>query len=197
MDTTQEELAAEQAALAEQKEDEVRAKVIEEFGFDPETDQERIDKLVADKVESGKKLSAAIGQKIKWRDQANKPAPPASPPPAAPTVAPEDIGKVVAQELEKRDLEALDYADDLKKEIQRIAQVQGISIKQAARDPYIVFKIGEYEKEQRANEATISRTHRSSSSQKFDPNTPPDVDMTTEEGRKAWDEWKAKAAKEV
>lgn len=189
------EQAAELAATAEVKEEDVRAKVIEEFGFDEIDDKDRIDKLVAKEVESSKKLSQAIGQKIKHRTEAealkNDPRLKVTPPPAVePKATTEDVETLVQKSLEQRDLDALDYSDDLKKEIQRIAQVQGISIKAATRDPYIVFKIDEWDKAQKAEEATISRTNRSGSKTTFTADVPPKVDMSTDEGRKTYDEWK-------
>lgn len=67
-----EEIASEQQAIAEVKEEEVRAKVIEEFGFDESTDSEKIDKLVKKEIDHSKKLSSAIGAKIKHRTEAEK-----------------------------------------------------------------------------------------------------------------------------
>lgn len=72
---TQEELQAEQAELKEVKEEEVRASIINEYGFDETVDSERIDKLTAKEIEHRKKISQAIGQKIKWRNKANEPKP--------------------------------------------------------------------------------------------------------------------------
>ena len=64
-----EELAAEQVALQESKEDEVRANIINEFGFDESVDADKIDRLVTKEMEFSKKLSSAIGQKIKVRNE--------------------------------------------------------------------------------------------------------------------------------
>lgn len=69
---SQEELAAEQVQLQEVKEEEVRASIISEYGFDETADSERIDKLTAKELEHRKKMSQAIGQKIKWRTEATK-----------------------------------------------------------------------------------------------------------------------------
>jgi hypothetical protein len=187
---TAEELAAEQVASQEVKEDEVRAKVIADYGFDEVDDAERIDKLVTKEVENRKALSSAIGQKIKHRTEAEELRKKVIQPSQESKLPTEEIGKVVAQELEKRDLDSLEYSDDLKKEIQRIAQVQNISVKQAARDPYIVYKIGEYEKQAKIDEATISRTNRSSGKTNYSFDKPPEIDQSTEEGRKEWDEYK-------
>ncbi len=93
MDTvqvSQEELAAEQAATKVLKEEEVRAAIVTEFGFDETADAEKIDKLVAKEMEHAKKLSSAIGQKIKHRTEAEtlkksaKPAEDKPPTPPAP-----------------------------------------------------------------------------------------------------------------
>lgn len=196
MDTPEQiaaELAASQVVV---KEDEVRAAVIAEYGFDEVDDADRIDKLVADKVDSQKKLATAIGQKIRHRTEAealkNDPRlkDPVPPPVEQKPAASEDIGKVVSEQLEKRDLDALEYSDDLKKEIQRIAQVQNIPIKQALRDPYIVFQIGEEEKAAKTEASSISRNNRSAGKKAYSLDNPPQVDMATEAGRKAWDAFK-------
>lgn len=193
---TAEELAAEQVAVQEVKEDEVRTKVIADYGFDEVDDAERIDKLVTKEVESRKALSSAIGQKIKHRTEADELRKKVTPPPPEAKPATEEIGKVVAREMEKRDLESLEFSDDIKTEIQRIAQVQGISVKQAARDPYIVFKKEAYDKEQTLAEATISRTNRSSGKTNYSFDKPPEVNMATKEGRDEWDAYKASLIKQ-
>lgn len=185
MDTEQEK-AAELAATQEVKEDEVRAKIVSDFGFDEANDAEKIDKLVKHEMDSHKKLSTAIGQKIKYRTDLEE----ARKNPPKPEVKTEELGTVVAKELDKRDLDALEYPDDLKKEIHRIANITGVSIKQAARDPYIVAKIGDYEKEKRAEDAAISKTNRSGGKKTYSFDSPPDVDLTTKEGREEWEAWK-------
>lgn len=189
-DEQKKELEAEQAATQEIKEDEVRAAIVAEFGFDEVDDAERIDKLTKKEVENRQKLSKAIGQKRNYRTKLEEATKVPKPPTEVEKPATEDIGKIVSQELEKRDLDSLEYSDDLKKEIQRVATVQGVSIKQAARDPYILHKIDEWKKEQTAEEAAITRTNRSSGNKKtFSVDTPPDSDMSTPEGRKEWQEY--------
>lgn len=191
------EKAAELEAQKEVKEEEVRTKVIEEFGFDPDSDAERIDKAVAKEIENSKKLSAAIGQKIKHRSEAEelrKKVPAPSTEPAKPAL--DDVDTLVTKKLEQRDLDALDYPEDIKKEIKRIAEISSTSVKQAARDPYIVSKIADWEKEKKAEEATVSRTNRTGSKKSYSLDAPPDVDMSTPEGRAEWDEYKAWAKKQ-
>ena len=196
-----EELEQERTALLEAKQEEVRASVISEFGFDEELDTDKIDKAVEKEMDSRKKLSEAIGQKIKYRKDAEdlraKAIPPIKP---EVKIDPDEVGKVVGvqvnEALEKRDLDSLDYPDELKTEISKLAKLQGMPIKKALKDPYIVFKIEAYEKDLKTNEATISRTHKSGSSKEFDVNNPPAFDPNDVEGSdKAMKEWEAEAKK--
>ena len=53
------------------KEEDIRASIIEDLGLDEANDAERIEKLVAREVDHDKKLSSAIGAKIKHRDELN------------------------------------------------------------------------------------------------------------------------------
>lgn len=71
-----EELAAEQADVAIPKEDQVRAQVIEDTGFDPADDdqKQKIDKLVQREMDGRKKLSDTIRTKINYRDRIKKPS---------------------------------------------------------------------------------------------------------------------------
>lgn len=192
---TAEQIEADKQHLSEVQEDDVRAEIVKEFGFDPETDQERIDKAVSREIQHRKALSTTIGQKIKYRELAQK-APKAAPQ-AEQKHDPEDLDKrvsaMMAAELEKRDLEAMEYPDEIKKAIKRIADIDGISVRKAAQDPVVLSKIDAWKKEQGVDEATLSRNNKRGGKPKRsdeDDLTPPDVDLTTEKGRKEYDEWK-------
>lgn len=65
---TAEELEAEKAGLVIPDEKEVRDKVISEYGFDETVDEEKINKLVNREIDQAKKISAAIGAKVKQRE---------------------------------------------------------------------------------------------------------------------------------
>ena len=191
---TPEELAAEQVALQEVKEEEIRGQIVSDFGFDEIDDAEKIEKLVAREVKSRKDLSTAIGQKIKYRDLIKKPEPPL--PDKSKQLDPEEIEKRldarVTERLEQRDLEALGYPEDVLQEIKKVARVQSVSVKQAVADPYVLFKIGEYEKQKKADEAAAQRAQGGGapkSKGSWSMATPPAPDMSTEAGRKEWDEY--------
>lgn len=195
---TPEELKAEAEALTESKEDEIRANIIAELDLDETEDADKIEKLVKKEVKHREDLSTAIRQKIKHRD-ANKGTP--APKDDKKSDDSQDLGKKindgVLSVLEQRDLDDMDLPDDLKKEIKRIAEVQGISVKAARRDPYIAFKEDEHKKAQKAEDATISNKGNQGGGKKsWSVDVPPDVDMSTEEGRKTYEEWRQWAMKQ-
>jgi len=192
------ELAIEQEAQQKLKEEDVRAKVIEEYGFDSETDAERIEKLTKREMEQHQKLFGAVGAKIRQRQEAEELRKKLGTTltETTPKAETSDVSKVVAEQLAQRDLEEMSYSDKTKEEIAKWAKYQNISIKQAAKASHIALMIEEDAKAETAQEAAISRNHRSSGSSKFDINNPPDVDMRTEEGQKVYDAWKARAKKE-
>lgn len=195
---TVEELAAEVAATQVVKEDEIRESIISEYGFDEIDDAERIEKMVAKEIESNKKLSQAIGQKISWRTKATevKPTPPQDKTNVFdPEILDKKLDEKLNERLEKRDLESLDYPDELKTEIQKVAKILGKSIKESIKDPYIASKIEAHNKEVESNEASISRSNKSGSKVKTSFENPPEVDIATPEGQKKWDEWKEEMKK--
>ncbi len=181
-----EEATLEQEAVAEVKEDEIRAKLVSELGI--EADNPLLDTLVKREMDQREKLSKAVGQKIKYREKL-KTAPPANVPPKpedGKTLTPEEVAAKVREEFEQRDLNELDYPDELKKEIAAVAKLKNISVRQAIKDPYIDYKIEAFKKEKQSDDATIIRKYKGGKVI-FDRNKPPKVDMSTKEGRETWD----------
>ena len=188
---TAEELEAEKKELEVVAEDEIRTKLAEDMGIDPEEQEELLDKLVAKEVINRKKLSEAIGQKISWREKANK-TETIKPKPTAKETEDTDVEAKVLSILEKERLEDMDVPEKLKKDIKKIAELQSISVKKASQDPYILHRKKELEDAAKAEDATISRKNNGVGA-KFDPEKIPDFDVSTKEGQKAWKEWKKKA----
>jgi hypothetical protein len=196
MDDTQKELQQEEELLKTSKEEEVKAKIIEQFGLHETDDADLIEKLTKARLEDQKNFGELVKQKRNWREKATK-----TPEPPKPTVTSTLTSEQLRQqardeakaELELRDLEELNLPDDLKSEVQLVAKIQGISIRKAAQDPYIVSKKDAWEKKQKEEEATISRKNNSAAAQSktFSVDNPPQVDMSTEEGRKTWADYKA------
>lgn len=186
---TPEELTAEQEATAEVKEDEIREKLAGELGI--EADDPALEKFVKRELESREKLSKAIGQKIKFREAAKGVKPPVvvSPKPEdGKTLTPEEVAAKVREEFEQRDLNELEYPEELKKEIAAVAKLKNISVRAALKDEYISYKIDAFKKEERSDDATIVRKDKGGKAI-FDRSKPPKVDMSTAEGRKTWDEY--------
>lgn len=146
------ELAAEQAALKVRSEEEVKASVIAEYGFDEEADAERIQKIVQREVENDKKLSTAIGQKIKHREAAE----------AAAKAKEEGAGGEPKQEnLKDTDLFALMTAkveaEDIE-EVKAYAAFKKISVAEALKDKTLQTVISDRSEERRTAAAAQTET---------------------------------------
>jgi ethanolamine utilization protein EutQ (cupin superfamily) len=171
----------EEEEVVEANEDEVRSYIINELGID-EDDEELISKLVERELSQKQKLSEAIRQKINWREKAKQGPEP------KPTNQ-QDVKSEILSILEEERLEDMELPEGLKEEVRKISKLNNISVKKAAQDPYVLYKKQELEAAAKVQDATISRTNKGKSV-KFDPANPPQVDMSTEEGRATWDEYK-------
>lgn len=157
-----EEIASEQQATKELKEDEVRAKIIEEFGFDKEADSERIEKLTKKEIDNSKKLSSAIGAKIKHRTEAQKLA--------------EELKKgkdVVTEDKEtksndKNQLSSIDtiaimranvHTDDID-EVVEYAKFKGISVSEALKSSVVRGLLSEKEEFRKSEEVANTSSSR-------------------------------------
>lgn len=105
----------------------------------------------------------------------------------------DEIDSKIEKKLQERDLKQLPYPDEVKEEIRDWADYKGISIQEAAQADHIQPKIEEWSKENDVQNASISRTGTKPTSKSTQET--PDFDMTTEEGRKKWEEHKKKMKK--
>ena len=183
-----EEATLEQEATAEVKEDEIREKLAGELGI--EADNPLLDTLVKREVEQREKLSKAIGQKIKLREKLKGNLPPkdAPKPEDGKPLTAEEITAKMKAEFEERDLGEMEVSDDIKAQIKSLAQVRNISVRQAAKDPYIVHLVETDKAATKSDDATITRTNKGQKVS-FDKSKPPKVDMSTAEGRKTWEDY--------
>lgn len=187
---TSEELKLEEEALKDVRQEDVRASIIDKYGLDEDLQGDLIDKLTADILEQRKSFGKVIGQKRKYRELASK-TKPTEEPQGNPQPQPQqpDVGALIDEKLEQDRLESLDLPEDLKPEVQKLAKMQDISVRKAAQDPYILHRKQELEQQKKTEDAAISRSKKGTHV-KYDPKNPPKVDMSTEEGRKAWEDWK-------
>lgn len=135
---TQEELAAEQEALKIPTEEEIRAKVIADFGFDEATDSDKIDKLTKKDLEDRKRLSKTIGQKVALREKLNKV--PKEPAPAAKDDKKDDLSQKDVLFLAKANV----HEDDLD-QVLEYAKFKGIPVADALQSPIIKATLAENE----------------------------------------------------
>lgn len=196
------ELKADEEATKEVKEDELRGKLAEEFGLNPDDDADLLEKLVNREKSHHEKLTGAIKQKINWREKAKTtPKNSDNGEGKQPNKETPDVGTLVESKLkeilEERDLESLDLTDELKTEVKDLAKLKGISVREAANLPYIRSRKEEAEREERIKNATPKRSGKAGYVSNIDPSkplNPADFALDTEEGRKAWNE--ARAARE-
>ncbi len=163
MDTTKqvspEELAAEQAALKVRSAEDVRAEIIEEFGFDEAADKDRIEKMVNRELEKDKKLSTAIGQKIKYRDGKKDDTKTETKvdTQSSPAVGTKDDQMSI---LDQRALIKADVHDDDIDEVIGFAKFNKISIAEALKRPILVNTLAEKAEYRTTAAATNTGTTR-------------------------------------
>lgn len=197
LEVSQEELNAEKEIESGVTDEQLKTKIVEEFGLNPDTDTEMIEKLVEREKTHHKKLSDTIRQKISWREKAtsNKPSDDKT---KGGTLKEEDIANLVDQRIAERELNALELPDDLKAEIKDLAKLKNITVAEASRLPYIKTRIEEVKTEERIKNGTPKRTNANGKTILIDaskPLNPDDYDLSTEEGRKSWNDAKAERAK--
>lgn len=196
---SEEEKKLEEETQREVKDDELKETLAKEFELDPELDEEFLNKLVEREKAHRERLSGAIKQKINWREKALKASGEPKDIPGKGEGPDEDgkpeidklIDQKLAERLEERELEALRLPDELKEEVKELAKLKGISVREAAKLPYILSRKEEVEEEERIKKATPKRTNKGSYTLSYDPAkplNPADFDFDSEEGIKAWQE---------
>ena len=133
-------------AMPIKKEEEIRADIITEYGF--EEGDERIDKLVAKEMEHSKKLSDAIGQKIKHRKEAEElRAKAVTPPKDAPKEPPKEG-------MSLKDIRALqDVHDDDVDFVTNWAKANNTDIATARKNKDVQYILNGHAEERRTAEA--------------------------------------------
>jgi uncharacterized phage infection (PIP) family protein YhgE len=127
-----------------------------------------------------------------------KPKPEIKPEPK-PFIQPKDsdIDKLLDAKLEKRELESLDISDELKKEVQTYAKVQGVSVKKALNSEYISFLKEKEEKKEKIDNASLGSNRKGTTKKDYSEMKATDFDMTTPEGRKEFDAYRADMRKRL
>ena len=183
-----EEIQEEAEAQKQLVEDEIREDVVADLGIeDNDANKALIDKLVERETDHRTKLSKAVGQKIKYREQlgGKKPAPTDK----SKKTEQVDPAKLVEEKFMQRDLDDMDHSDKVKEQIKKIAVMNDISIRKAEQDPYIQHLIAEEARQKSVDDAAKGGKKRTVSGVTIDvskPLDPKDFDLSTPEGRKEW-----------
>lgn len=187
---TEEEKKEEAEALKEAKDDEIRNKVITDYGLDEDIDAELIEKIVKTTSEHKKALSTAIRQKIDWRAKVPKEEPKKKDEIKA--LTPEELDARLDERDRKREIDAIEVSDELKKEIASYAKLHGLSVKKTFESEYIQFlkkKEDDKKQEEEASVGGISGTRAIKDLSKI--TTPRKAfDLSTKEGQERYEEWK-------
>jgi len=174
--------------IKETGEDELRQEITEKYGLDELEQADLIDQLVEDHMEVKKKLSTAIKQKRKWREEAQKKVPPKEE--KSEEKSPSDIERLIDERFDQRELETSDLSDEIKKEVQAYAKARGIRIKSALDSEYIGFLKEKEEQKKKEEEASTSFKRKSQAGRDFSKMSPKDFDLSTGEGQKEFEEYK-------
>ncbi len=191
-----EDVKVEEEALKETPTEEIKKEIIEKYGFDPEEHEELIEKLTNDKLEDRKRLSTAIKQKRSWRDKfkSTEKSVVKTDKEVKQKINPSDIDSLVEaklnEKLREKEINDLDFDEEIKKQIETYAKVNNVGIKEATNSNYIKFLIKENKEKEVIDDATISNKHNKNKSVKnYDSMSFNDFDLTTKEGRKDYSEF--------
>lgn len=192
-----EEKSEDELGLAEVKAEEIKIKLAEEMGIDPELESDLLDKLVKRDMAQREKLNKSIRQKITWRDKVRGTTKKTE---ESGGVKPTGDGKDELSFDEKfearmaeRDLKELNLSEEVEKKVRSIAKVENISIREAAKHPYIQTVMEAEAQEKKVLDGTPNRNNKGSHRSSIDASKPldyTDFDLKSEDGRKAWDEAK-------
>ena len=187
-----EEKQQEQELLKETPADEVQKSILDKFGLDEEVDNELVNKLVENELESRKKLSTAIKQKIGWRTKAEahigqKPEEKPQPPVVQPK---EDIAKLIDQRFEEKEFDSFDLSDEGRNAIKAYAKAANLTVKQVQQSDYFKFLKDKEESAKKVEEASIGGKRGAPARKDFDSTKPTEFDLSTEEGQKEYEDYK-------
>lgn len=201
IEVTPEEAEADKEALKEGTSEEISAKIAEELGIDPEEEKDLLEKLVKKELAHRHNLKKAVGQKISYREKLKSSQPKAkeTPEPGKPHKAEqpnvdEIVDRKLQERLDTRDLESLDLSEEITAEIKDLAKLKGISVREAAKHPYIQSMKEEAERKARIEAAIPKRKGGGTYKETYDPSKPldpDDFDFSTPEGRQSWNDAKA------
>lgn len=173
--------------------DEIKAEVIEDLGgedFDLEANADKVERITQRRLRDEEMKTSLHDQKVKAKAKLEEKGKVEE---TVPPVKKEEINikEQIRETLDEISLSDMDLSDSIKAEIKKISKISGVTVKKALSDPYIQFKLEE-EKRNADNSAAAlnSGNNKPKPSKNFDTMKPSDFDLSTEDGRKGWEEYK-------
>lgn len=165
---SQEELDEEKAALVLPKEEDIRAEIISEFGFDETADAEKIETAVKREMNQRTITSKAIKAKIDHRTTAEglrKKVPPEQKAPVQeskkeekPVLSTPDLYALIGAKVPEEDVE----------EVQKAAKLLGVSIAEALKDDVLKGVLARRLEQRNSANASNTNTSRKGNAKKSD-----------------------------
>ena len=109
----------------------------------------------------------------------------------------EQVGKLLGEQLEKRDVEGFDISDSLKQEVSNYAKLNKVSVKKALDSEYIQFKLEKEQGQAKTEEASLGGGTKATA--KIDPGKidTSTIDHKSEQGEKDMKAWEENVRKEL
>ena len=159
---------------------------------------EKVQGLNAQLFERTKKAEGFVkGDDGKWVKKLVEVKEPVKPKETPSGLTEEQVGKLLGEQLEKRDVENFEISDSLKKEVSNYAKLNNVSVKKALDSEYIQFKLDKEKDETRTEEASLGggkRTTAKIDPGKIDTST---IDHKSEQGEKDMKAWEDDVRKEL
>lgn len=192
---------AEDNALKETSDEDIRKEVIEKYDLDEEEQEGLVNKLTEQEKEHKKTLSTAIRQKRDYRKEVKelKEKSSSSEDKKNSKNTSDDIDSVVEKKLRKKELDSIEGPEGFVDEVKKYAKLHPEKpVNEILNEPYIKYVKEEKEKEKRTEKAGASNKHKSKTGRDFGDLSKREnlqealrnVDLSTEEGMKDYEKIK-------
>lgn len=165
---TPEQKAEEEAALVVLKDEDLKAKVIEDYGFDKTADADKIEKAMAKEKKSREITSKAIQQKIKYRTEAETLRGGATKKPEAKSDEGDKGGNSDLSSMDMYTLMQNEVHQEDISEVSDFAKLKKISIADALKSPIVKNILAEKAEFRKSADAAASGTTRRSTAKVTD-----------------------------
>ena len=183
----------EEEVVKEKSEDEIRSEIIEKHDLDEVEDDSLIEQLLAENLDTRKKLLTAIKQKIGYRDKVKaleKQIPIPQKSSETRSINKDEVAKLVIEQLNERDLASAEIDDKIKTEVKAYAKAKGVDYKAALSSDYIKFLQNQAASEEKTEKASIGNSRKTvTAKQNFNDMKPEEVKGMDSDSFKQYMNW--------